>query len=930
MKNSYKLVAGIILTVLIASQSFAATSGIVSRAGWKADESIRYVENNKGEIDTSYEEIDVVKSSSLFKKVIAENSKGKEYKWPLQYPKKVERFIIHHTATSNNPKDPMASIRSIYAYHAITRGWGDIGYNYIIDQNGKVYEGRAGGAGVVGGHARGYNTGSIGIAILGNYQEAKVPKKAEEALINLIAVKSKEFKIDPAGYSTVNGKKKYNVLGHRDVASTVCPGDNLYEKLPSIRKAAAKGGNSSSQSKSTKDYSFEEASDLYSLELNPEEIKEVTLKLENTGKKDWDKNTYILVDSNNAFEKVISFPEEQNYVLGKLSGSSVKSGKTGTFTFKIKGGEKPDTVEMKITVMANGKIKISDYFQLPVTLNQSQYQYKLVETIFPPAAMKPGETFEATVKLKNMGNSSWKNAGTTAVFLAADRERGRKSEFVFPAGQKMGVIQEKEVKPGETGTFKMSLKAPTKNGLYKEYFTPVIGWSTWMDDKGMNFETLIGASDFGGKLVNQATNKRWQKGKSYTMWFNIKNMGSTTWTNKNFELAFIKEADLTVSGAKILNDKLDPGKTGRVEFTVIIDPKDELGKKSMMVTPMVDGNYVLKTPIKFEYTTVVTDGKGTAERRSFGTKTTVSKTTTISKTTTTSKTTSSTKTTTTVKKSSGKEGDIRIKLTFSGSPEITASGNFEVKSGKTSLGKFTKNDKVKVENDNGDYKVTAGSKTYTKSSPIRFIPSTGSILKVNNFSRTDNEFREVLEVNMVDDELVLINELALENYMKGLAEEMNATPAEKIKAIIVAARTYAKYYMDEADKFPGKPYNLEDSPATSQKYLGYGFEKRAPNVVKAVEATKGQMVTYKGKLVKTPYFSKSDGVATKSAKDVWGWTNTPYLVSVDDSACTSSKAFAGHGVGLSGCGSLAMAEDGAKYVEILKHYYTGIEVTDFY
>jgi SpoIID/LytB domain protein len=147
---------------------------------------------------------------------------------------------------------------------------------------------------------------------------------------------------------------------------------------------------------------------------------------------------------------------------------------------------------------------------------------------------------------------------------------------------------------------------------------------------------------------------------------------------------------------------------------------------------------------------------------------------------------------------------------------------------------------------------------------------------------------------------------------------------------MVAARTYAKYYLDHGGKFTGKPYDLEDSPATSQKYLGYTFEKRAPNVVKAAEETAGQMVTYDGEIVKTPYFSKSDGTYTKSYKSVWGGNEIPYLVPVKDPYCTTSKTFSGHGVGLSACGAAGMADQGFNYVQILKYYYTGVEVTDFY
>jgi stage II sporulation protein D len=86
---------------------------------------------------------------------------------------------------------------------------------------------------------------------------------------------------------------------------------------------------------------------------------------------------------------------------------------------------------------------------------------------------------------------------------------------------------------------------------------------------------------------------------------------------------------------------------------------------------------------------------------------------------------------------------------------------------------------------------------------------------------------------------------------------------------------------------------------------------------------------YNDKLVKTPYFNATDGTYTKSAEEVWGWTNTPYLVSVPDNLCKSTE-FKGHGVGLSGCGATEASKLGKTYKEILKYYYTGIEIKKAY
>ena len=132
--------------------------------------------------------------------------------------------------------------------------------------------------------------------------------------------------------------------------------------------------------------------------------------------------------------------------------------------------------------------------------------------------------------------------------------------------------------------------------------------------------------------------------------------------------------------------------------------------------------------------------------------------------------------------------------------------------------------------------------------------------------------------------------------------------------------------LDANRKFPGLPYDGSDDPAIFQKYLGYGMEARSPNFAGAVAITKDEIVTYQGALVKTPYFNQSDG-KTLSAQEVWGWTNTPYLVSVADPWCNGMTK-SGHGVGLSGYGATKQAEEGKTYDEIIKYYYQGVVVQE--
>lgn len=167
--------------------------------------------------------------------------------WPIEKTKKVERIIIHHTA-ENNPssKDDLALIRGIYYYHAVVRGWGDIGYNYLIGQRGKIYEGRAGGDYVAGAHAVWNNKSTVGVSVMGNFMQDSVVSEQQQSLANIVTHLAQKYGIDT--HKTSIGHKECatsdclikdfpvaNLSGHRDVGSTSCPGTNLYSLVESTR-----------------------------------------------------------------------------------------------------------------------------------------------------------------------------------------------------------------------------------------------------------------------------------------------------------------------------------------------------------------------------------------------------------------------------------------------------------------------------------------------------------------------------------------------------------------------------------------------------------------------------------------------------------------------------------------------------------------------
>jgi uncharacterized protein with LGFP repeats len=209
-------------TIPTAPPSTAPEPSMVSRAGWGADESLSPD--------------------------------------PSEYNADVKAVFVHHTDGSNDYScaDSASIVRGIYAYHTQTNGWNDIGYNFLVDKCGTIFEGRKGGVDqpVLGAHTYGWNRESTGIAVLGNYTAAGASNAALTSVARITAWKLGQYGVDPnstvqlkagatqtnlAGTSfTAGSLYTFNrVSGHRDGYATECPGDSLYDQLPTIRAWAS-------------------------------------------------------------------------------------------------------------------------------------------------------------------------------------------------------------------------------------------------------------------------------------------------------------------------------------------------------------------------------------------------------------------------------------------------------------------------------------------------------------------------------------------------------------------------------------------------------------------------------------------------------------------------------------------------------------------
>lgn len=203
---------------------------LITRAGWGADESLRC------------------------------NPDGTpKFSWTFY---STQKLIVHHTATANDDPDPAATVRAIYVYHVVNRGFIDIAYNFLVDAQGNIYKGRYSGPngtcyqdtltgedpqsrGVSGAHTGGWNSGTMGIAVLGTYTSVPIPDPARQALIHHLAWEAEHHGLDPLATTTFTNPASGdtnaapNISGHRDWTVTECPGEILYQTLPTIRQEVA-------------------------------------------------------------------------------------------------------------------------------------------------------------------------------------------------------------------------------------------------------------------------------------------------------------------------------------------------------------------------------------------------------------------------------------------------------------------------------------------------------------------------------------------------------------------------------------------------------------------------------------------------------------------------------------------------------------------
>jgi hypothetical protein len=371
-------------------------------------------------------------------------------RWTPNYYGPLGRVMVHHTVTAGNPSNSAAEVRGVWYTHANSNGWGDIGYNYLVDKAGNIFQGRfynqadadAQHAEVEGGHTYGFNDYSIGIAALGTYSSTGPTGQLLDGIGHIAGYKMAPYNLapwstyvdegvpspTPDGTSPRGGRGQYRIGGHRDYLSTECPGNALYPYLGQIRDTATNYFN------------------------------------------------YY----------VVGRQYDYSYVGQKINGTSAAS-----------------------------------------------------------VNLRNGQTATFSVDVKNEGENTWSNTGSTPVRLGTANPLGHNSSLAHsswlapnrPATFTQKVVNgtpqsTSTIAPGEIARFTFTVQAPNATATIYPYYQLIAENYAWFPrNVGIYFTVNLQADTYAAQWLDQSYNVPTVAGQQGTLNLTLKNNSTATWTN---------------------------------------------------------------------------------------------------------------------------------------------------------------------------------------------------------------------------------------------------------------------------------------------------------------------------------------------------------------------------------------------------------------
>lgn len=579
-----------------------------------------------------------------------------------------------------------------------------------------------------------------------------------------------------------------------------------------------------------------------------------------------------------------------------------------------------------------------------VTPETPRFQAEVVSVSTPRVEMSAGGSATYTIAFRNTGRETWTGDGRGFASIYTHGPKYRTSIFEDPSwyGDVQPVrIRESSVAPGETGTISFTLSAPLQTGNYSEVFYLASEDTAWIPGGlftvGIKVTEGLGVVSAGTipitsesadgfralKLLVSARDLELETGATNTFRVGFKNAGDRTWAYSGSEPItlsaepgnsyFFRHGSWPAQNvvARLASNEVKPGELAFFDFT--------------LAAPAVKGNYTTRfvltagsSPVEggvLEIPIEVREGTAPSRLSSYDNP----------------------------PPPSGPRGpNIRVGLFNTRSAvTVVAAGTYKLIEGRghTPVRQLSGVTTVNFDFTNRTYTVTNGSYRQVFDVHVHLRPDdmANTIFEISSYTNRPtwdpsinfNRFRGDLSIHYsaAKDRLWVIEELPMEDYLRGLAETSNGSPMEYQKALVTAARTFAVFVQSIGGKHMSEYFDVATG-AGDQVYKGYVSETIRPNVVIAVEQTRGQVVTLDGDVVVTPYFSRSDG-RTRSWTEVWSSTPHSWLVSVP-APYDAGKTLWGHGVGMSASDAIGRAKDGASWQDILKYYYTGIDITQRY
>src|SRR3989344_1701422 len=826
----------------------------------------------------------------------------------------IERIVIHDTGCSpksstcnSDSIDEKAIIQSIYRDHAKTRGWGDIGYHYIVDRKGNIYEARFGGNGVRGAHiydsknCRNFNVGTIGITVLGNYDYSQAPEPAFVALAQLTGWLSAANEIDAgatAKTSIIWGNPKINgnprtqraeqspydgngkcdlnygsfsssftgpvILGHNEIElANSDPGKNF--DMNRLRAEAKKW-----QDK-YQPYLYQEKGSNAIMEIKGGTMKKIADSASALGASIQPK--IININSSQLF----LFPEENAVKLP--DGSLVKS-RNRPEIFLIENGKRRHIVSAALFNKFGFMLS-----QVKVLSDRELMGYSAGESLTYPDGTLLG--------IKSNGKTYFIKNGKKRHIISqkAFKQNGFKEKNIaWVPQEEIDSLQDDGIVGLPKGTL-VSLSNSVKAPNYiimdggRELIPSWAMFDSWKFKR--NKISLITKKDFemypdkgtlpypDGALIAQSG-----KPEMYLV-----RTGMKYWVS-NYE-TFKKLGLNAAKAVKLSAEELGNYPRGK-EIAVAEDWQKILNPAAFAKT-----QYALAIPEENKTAVAQTQSTSTADLI------------------------------------------IRVGLFEVGEKEgisITADKDFIVSSAKTATKNYKTGETATINwSESGDAKFASDGAIFTIKSHEAWNWN-----KTVNF----NSYRGSLELTRSPKtgKIWLVNQLPFEQYLRGIGEALNSDPPEYQKAFVIASRSYAMFHLQNGGKYGKEEIFHLNNSSSDQVYKGYAWENYAPLLPEAVEATAGEVIKYNNKVARSVYSSDSGGI-TKNACSYFGKEFcTPdygYLAGgVKDPEGTvrrdAASIKASHGVGMSATGARRLAQLGKNYQEVLKYYYKDITIEKIY